>query len=73
MRTSEYTTERFNDCQILRATSNNPVTLNLATIILKEFQILKNNTAWIHANWLTRLDTPFLKPLIEHIINIDNL
>ena len=71
LRTNEYTTERYNDCQILRATSNNPVTLNLATIVLKEFQILKNNTAWVHANWLTRLDTPFLKSLINHIINID--
>ena len=72
LRRNEYTTERFNDCQILLKTSKNSITLKLATIITKEFQILKNNTAWVHANWITRLDTPFLKPLIEHIINIDN-
>ncbi len=71
LKANEYSTERFNDCQLLNETSDNIITKNLSTIVTTEYEVIKNCIIWVHANWMAKLETPILNDLINFISTID--
>jgi len=71
IRASEYTTERFNDCNMLLETSDNYITQNLCQIVINEYNLIKTNILWIHGNWISRLETPMLQDLLSTLTTID--
>ena len=71
LRANEYSVERFNNCKMLFETSDNIVTKNLAQIIISEYEVIKNCIVWVHANWISKLETPILNDVINFISTLD--
>jgi len=71
LRNTEYTTERFNDCSMLLETTDNYITKNLCKIVLNDYNLIKTNILWIHANWIARLETPMIEHIISSLMTID--
>jgi len=71
LRNTEYTTERFNDCNMLLETTDNYITQNLCKIVLNEYNLIKTNILWIHGNWIARLETPMLQHLLTSLTTVD--
>jgi len=71
LRNTEYTTERFNDCNMLLETTNNYITQNLCKIVLDEYKLIKTNILWVHGNWIARLETPMLEHILTSLTTID--
>jgi len=71
LRNTEYTTERFNDCNMLLETTDNYITQNLCKIVLNEYNLIKTNILWVHGNWIARLETPMLQHLLTSLSTVD--
>ncbi len=71
LRNTEYTTERFNDCNMLLETTDNYITQNLCKIVLNEYNLIKTNILWVHGNWIAKLETPMLQHLLTSLSTVD--
>ena len=71
LRNTDYSTEYFNNCNMILETTDNFITKNLAQIVIDEYAIIKTNMLWIHGNWLAKLETPLLQDILASLVSLE--